>query len=67
MSVVAYYAKAIIGAIIAGLSVLAGYLVNDTNFGDITAGQWLAVIIALLTALVAIGAVPNGPKPNEGG
>lgn len=55
--------KALVGAIIAGLSVLAGYLVNDTSLSDITAGQWVAAIIAFLVALAAVWAVPNNQPP----
>lgn len=56
---VASYAKAIIAAVIAALSSLSAYLVNDTSLGDITAGQWVAVAIAFLVALGAVFAVPN--------
>jgi hypothetical protein len=52
-------AKAIVGAIIAALSLLSGYLVNDTSLGDISSGQWIAVVIAFLVGLSVIWAVPN--------
>jgi hypothetical protein len=58
---IAPYAKAVIGAILAALSVLSGYLINDTGLGDITAGQWVAVLVAFLVSLGAIYAVPNKP------
>ncbi len=45
-------AKALYAGLVAGLAALGGLLVNDTGFGDITAGQWVFVISA---ALVAFG------------
>ena len=59
MSKFAPYAKALVGAFIAGLGVLGGFLVNDTALPDVTAGQWVAVAIAFFVALGAIFAVPN--------
>ena len=61
MEVIAPYAKSIIAAIIAGLSMLSGFLINDTSLGDITAGQWIAVVIAFLVGLAAVFAIPNSP------
>ena len=55
-------AKAIMAALLAALSVLAGFLVNDTAFGDVTAGQWVTVALAGLVALAAVWGVPNA-KP----
>jgi len=57
------YLKAITGAVVAALSALSAYLVNDTAFGDITAGQWVQVAIAFLVALAAVWAVPNSDPP----
>ena len=59
MSKIAPYAKAFVAAIVAALSLLAGYLVNNTSFGDITAGQWVSVAIAFFVALGAVFAIPN--------
>ncbi len=42
--------KAFFAAAVAALSVLAGYLINSTALGDITAGQWVAVASAALIA-----------------
>jgi hypothetical protein len=61
MGAIAPYAKAVTAAIVTGLGVLAGYLVNDTALGDITAGQWVAVVVAFLIGLAAVWAVPNKP------
>ena len=58
----AEYAKAIVGAIVAGLSALSAYLVNDTSLGDITAGQWVQVVIAVLAGLSVVWAVPNATR-----
>ena len=59
MKNIAPYAKAVVAALIAGLSMLSGFLVNDTSLGDITSGQWVSVAIAFLVALGAVFAVPN--------
>lgn len=53
------FPKAIVGGVLAALSVLAGYLVNNTSFGDITAGQWVSVIIAGLIAFSGVWATPD--------
>lgn len=63
MKNVAPYLKALVAALVAGLSSLSAFLVNDTALGDITAGQWVAVAIAFLVALGAVFAVPNAPQP----
>ena len=54
-------AKAIVGAVISALSALSAYLINDTGLGDVTAGQWIQVVIAFFVALGVIWAVPNKP------
>lgn len=54
------YAKAIVGAIVAGLGVLATGLDDDAISGQ----EWIYSGIAFLTALGAIWAVPNSePGP----
>lgn len=63
MSKVAPYAKALVGAVIAGLGVLGGFLVNDTSLSAVTAGQWVAVAIAFFVALGAIFVTPNAQPP----
>jgi hypothetical protein len=63
VNAVAPYAKAVVAAVLAALSVLSGYLLNaDTGFGDISAGQWVAVAVAFFVALGAVFAVPNKPR-----
>ena len=49
------YAKAIVGAVVAGLTSLHGSLDNDT----ITTREGVAAAIAVLVALGVIWAVPN--------
>lgn len=58
------YLKAIIGGLIAGLSLLAGFLsAPDATFQSITAGQWVGVAIAFLFGLTGVYATPNGMQP----
>lgn len=52
------YAKALVGALVAGLSVLQQGLDAD----GISAQEWMAAAIAALVALGAIWAVPNAPQ-----
>lgn len=49
------YAKALIGALVAGLGTLATALADD----GIEAAEWVWVAIAFLTALGAVASVPN--------
>jgi hypothetical protein len=65
MNQVAPYGKAITAAIISGLSMLSGFLINDTALGDITAGQWIAVVISFLVGLGAVWAIPNTSEPTH--
>jgi hypothetical protein len=55
------YAKAIIGAVIAGLTALAGYLIPGS-----TAAIAVTVALAFLGALGVIFATPNSPKGQGG-
>jgi len=59
MKKVAPYLKAVVAAIVTALSMLSGFLVNNTSFGDITSGQWVSVAIAFFVALGAVFATPN--------
>lgn len=52
-------AKAVIGALIAGLGALAAVLVGDVGIDDVSAGQWCTIALATLTALGAVYGVPN--------
>ena len=53
--------KAVTAAIITALTALSAYLINDTSFGDITAGQWVFVAIAFLVALGGVWSIPWKP------
>ena len=57
----AQYAKAFVGAAVAFLTALSTALVDDKSFGDITDGQWVVAVIALLGAFAAVWSVPNAP------
>jgi len=59
MSRITPYAKSLLAAVIAALSALSAYLVNDTSLGQITAGQWCQVALAFFAALAVVYAVPN--------
>lgn len=55
--------KALLGGVLAGLSVLAGALTDPatTALAEISDGQWVAAVIAALTAWAGVYAVPNDP------
>lgn len=54
------YAKAIAGAVLAGLAVLGMALTDDV----VTASEWVNVAVATLTAFAAVWGTPNAPKAN---
>ena len=55
----AKYAKAIVGALVAGLGALVTGLTDNT----LSTAEWLVAAIAFLTALGVVWAVPNKPTP----
>jgi protein-S-isoprenylcysteine O-methyltransferase Ste14 len=58
----AAYAKAIVGALVAGLGVIGLSLTDESAGGaDVTGQEWLAAVIALLVGLGAVFTVPNRP------
>lgn len=59
------YAKALLASLIAGLGALATALVDDKGLGDVSDGQWVAVVLAFLVALGAVFAVPNQIPPEQ--
>lgn len=61
MKYVAQAAKAVLAGVLAALTALGAYLVNNTALSDITAGQWVYVAIAGLVALGAVYGVKNAP------
>jgi hypothetical protein len=56
----AEYAKAIAGALIAGLGVLYVAIADDV----VTAQEWVGVAGTCLTAFATVWGVPNAPKTN---
>jgi hypothetical protein len=54
------YGKTITAAILAGLQALVLILAPGLGFGDVTAADWLGVILAALTA-AGVWAIPNAP------
>jgi len=56
-------AKAIYSGLIAGLSALGGYLTNSTSLGEITAGQWIFVVLAALVSAGGVYGITNTTKP----
>jgi len=52
-------AKAILAAAIAALGSLATVLVGDTGFGDLTAGQWVTIALAVAVAFGGVYGVRN--------
>lgn len=52
-------AKAILAALIAGFGSLSAVLVDNKSIGDVTDGQWVAIVLATLIALGAVYGVPN--------
>lgn len=55
------FAKAIYATVVAGLGALAAVLVGDIGIDDLTAGQWVTIVLA---ALVAGPATPL-PVPRQ--
>lgn len=55
------YAKAIVAALIAALTSLSTALVDGNGLDSVSDGQWVVAVIAFLTALTAVWAVPNTP------
>jgi hypothetical protein len=51
------YAKAIVGALVAGLTALGTALADDT----VTQLEWVGVVVAVLGAAGLVWAVPNKP------
>lgn len=60
-----HYAKALIGAIIAGLTYFLTVLSPAATVGDITMVQWIGFFVITLGTLIGVAAVPNGAKPSK--
>lgn len=66
MNKIAPYAKAITGAIVAGLGALGVSLTPDeSGLVSVNAGEWVAVAIATLVASYAVWQIPNGETVAE--
>ena len=66
MNKIAPYAKAITGAVIAGLGSLGTALTPDLdNVVSVTPGEWVAVTTATLTASLLVWAIPNKDPEGE--
>lgn len=59
MSNLSKIAKAIYSAVLAALSALGGYLTNSTSLGQITAGQWVFILIAALVSGGGVYGISN--------
>lgn len=62
MKELAKIAKAIYATIIAALGSLAAVLVGDADLGDITAGQWVTIVLAGLIAGGGVYGIRNAPN-----
>jgi hypothetical protein len=51
-------AKALFAGLVAGLGALGTVLVGDVGFEDVTAGQWVAVVLAALIAASGVYRIP---------
>lgn len=55
------FAKALYAAVVAALSGLVTVLVGDAGFGDLTAGQWVTIVLAGLVAGGGVYGITNKP------
>lgn len=55
------FAKALYAAVVAALSGLVTVLVGDAGFGDLTAGQWVTIVLAGLVAGGGTYGITNKP------
>lgn len=56
-------AKAIVSAVVCAAAYLAGVIPAEGSLGDVSASQWLGLVIALGTAFGVTYSVPNSPTP----
>ena len=55
-------AKALYAWAVAGLGSLAAVLVGDVGFTDVTAGQWVTVVLAALVSGGGVYGIRNAPS-----
>lgn len=60
-----HYAKALIAAVIAGMTYFLTVLSPAAQFGDITMMQWLGFWVITLGSLIGVAVTPNGAKPGK--
>lgn len=63
MKYASYAAKAVVAAVVAGLSSLGAVLVDGHTIGSVTAAQWVVVATAVVTAGYGVFQTANGPAP----
>lgn len=62
--VFAVYAKAFYAGLIAALGSLSAIMVGDFSFADVTAGQWVTIVLAGLVAFGGVAKITNAdPTP----
>lgn len=54
--------KAIVAFVLAFLTALLAQVADKTEFGDLTALQWLIAVLSAVVTASAVYAVPNQPK-----
>lgn len=59
MEFVKVAAKAVYATVVAALGALAAILVGNVGFGDVTSGQWVAIVLAGLVAGGGVYGLPN--------
>ena len=59
MRQVAKAAKAIYAGVVAVLGALAAVLVGDVGIGDLTGGQWVAIVLAGVLAVGGVYGIRN--------
>jgi hypothetical protein len=63
MELVNYYLKAIVGAVVAGLTYFMTVLAPTATLSDVTLVQWIGFAVSVLGTFAGVAAVTNGPKP----
>jgi hypothetical protein len=56
-------AKAVYAFAVAGLGSLGAVLVGGGGFGDVSAGQWVTILLAALVAGGGVYGISNAVKP----
>jgi hypothetical protein len=65
LNYVKHYAKAVVAAILSGLTYLVTVLAPAATVGDITLLQWIGFWISFLGTFAGTAAVTNGAKPQK--